>query len=183
MSRSKNMELMIAITERNKKIKFDNNYSISHKLLMVPYLFYGFILVFLGNNIENFIENIGFLQKTGLFLVLLGLTVYSYNPIRLKKYMTKKTKFRYIIMTVTLIMVINVIFSSKLLVKTNLAIIFGAILLIFFAYTIFILLIELVMRISILIKNIDESIDNPTEKTMILIAFFGVLISLITLLK
>ncbi|MBD1221892.1 hypothetical protein [Virgibacillus halodenitrificans] len=166
-------------TKLINKEKLDNEFEGTMNLYMIIYFFYGFVLFIFGKKLENFYGSITNLQKSGLFLIILGLFTYTLTLAFSNEKSTLTLRFQYFLMSITLLISAFLIKNDKLKVPSSFDDLFGPLLF----FTVLMLSGKLTINLIIIIKKINKSINDPTQKMTILIGFFGVLISLLTMLK
>lgn len=162
-----------------KQLPPDDKFKPLIHVYMIIYFFYGVILFFFGKEIGTFFENITILQKLGLLLILLGLFVYSATLAISQKKIRFILRFLYSVISIVLFILILSVIMDNLLVPLGMRKFF----IIVITITMFFLSAMVTLKIIDIIKNINATLDDPTQKLTILIGFFGVLISLLTALK
>lgn len=147
--------------------------------LMIIYFFYGFVLLFYGNKIEFFYHNITSLQRSGLFLIVIGFFSYSFSLTILEKKVPLTTRFINLVMSATLFIGAYSILGKELKVPFDLDRYYIQ----FVLFTIFMISVRITSSLIIIIKKLNKYITDPTQKLTILIGFFGIIISLLTILN
>lgn len=173
---SKLEKIVTKVNINNFDSKNDTFFS---KFPMIIYFFYGFVLLFFGNKIEFFYDNITNLQKSGLFLIIVGFFSYSFGLTILEKGVPLTTRFINLLMSATLFIGATSIMSPELKVPFDLDRYYIQ----FVFFTIFIISVRVTSSLVIVVKKINKDITDPTQKLTILIGFFGIIISLLTILN